>query len=81
MMCADVVEACWTDQNGQVQRADPLLENISPSGASRQFDAAVPSGVSLRFACNKHDFSGQVRYCQYNQIGYFVGVELAPQSH
>jgi PilZ domain len=81
MMCADMVEASWTDADGTAQKADALLENISPSGACLQFETAVPLGVTLHFACHKHDFSGQVRYCQYNEIGYFVGIELAPQSH
>lgn len=81
MMCADVVEASWTDKDGQVQRADALLENISPSGACLQFEIAVPLGVSLQFVCEKHEFSGEVRYCQYAEIGYFVGVALEPSSH
>jgi hypothetical protein len=81
MMCADVVQASWTDKDGQIQRADALLENISQSGACLQFEMAVPLGVSLRFACDQHEFAGEVRYCTYNEIGYFVGVELAPQSH
>jgi hypothetical protein len=80
MMCADVVEASWTDKDGEVQRADALLENISSSGACLQFEIAVPLGVILRFACEKHEFSGEVRYCSYAEIGYFVGVELEPQS-
>ncbi len=81
MMCADVVEASWTDKDGEIQRADALLENISPSGVCLQFEIAVPLGVSLRFVCEEHEFSGEVRYCQYVEIGYFVGVELEPQSH
>jgi len=81
MMCADVVEASWTDQDGQVQKAHALLENISPSGACLQFEAAVPVGVTIRFACPKQEFEGEVRYCSYQEIGYFVGIQLAPDSH
>ncbi len=81
MMCADLVEASWTDQNGQVQRTDALLENISPSGACLQFEEPVPLGVNIRFTCKKHEFSGEVRYCQYAEIGYFVGLQLEPHSH
>ena len=81
MMCADVVQASWTDQYGQVQQADALLEDISPRGACLQFETAVPLGVTLRVACPKHEFVGEVRYCTYREIGYFVGLEFEPQSH
>jgi hypothetical protein len=81
MMCADVVQASWTDKDGQMQRADALLENISPSGACLQFEMAVPIGVSLHFVCPKREFVGEVRYCRYQEIGYFVGVKFEPQSH
>lgn len=81
MMCADMVEASWTDKEGQPQHANALLENISPSGACLQFEVAVPPGVRMRFVCPKHEFVGEVRYCSYQEIGYFVGVQLEPQSH
>jgi hypothetical protein len=81
MMCADVVEASWTDQDGHIQKAKALLENISQSGACLQFEEPVSLGVSVRFTCLKHEFVGEVRYCSYQEIGYFVGVQLAPKSH
>jgi ribulose bisphosphate carboxylase small subunit len=80
MLCADVVEACWTAKEGQTERANALLEDISPSGACLQFETAVPPGVTLRWRCAAQEFSGQVRYCVYREIGYFVGVEFEPQS-
>lgn len=81
MMCADMVEASWVDQAGHTGRADAILENISSRGACLQFEVPVPQGVTLRFSAKKHEFSGEVRYCQYAEIGYFVGVEFEPQSH
>lgn len=81
MMCADVVQATWTDKDGQEQCADALLENISPSGACLQFETAVPAGVSLRLTFPKGEFVGEVRYCVYQEIGYFVGLKFEPQSH
>jgi hypothetical protein len=80
MMCADVVAASWADKEGQIQHVDALLENISQAGACLQFEIAVPLGVNLRFVCEAHEFSGEVRYCEYADIGYFVGVELEAQS-
>ena len=80
MLCADVVEACWTDEHGQTQRANALLEDISASGACLQFETAIPLGVILRWGCPNREFFGEVRYCVYREIGYFVGVQLEPQS-
>ena len=80
MMCADVVEACWTDKDGQTQRANALLEDISPSGACLQFETPVPLGVNLRWGSAKQEFVGEVRYCVYREIGYFVGVQFEPSS-
>jgi hypothetical protein len=80
MLCADVVEACWTNKDGQIEQANALLEDISPSGACLQFEAAVPLGVNLRWRCGTQEFFGEVRYCVYREIGYFVGVEFEPRS-
>jgi hypothetical protein len=80
MLCADVVEACWTDLSGETQRASALLEDISASGACLQLESAVPLGVILRWAAHKQEFVGEVRYCVYREIGYFVGVEFGAQS-
>jgi hypothetical protein len=78
MLCADVVQVSWTDGDGRGQHANALLENISPSGACLQFEIAVPMGVSLHFACSQQEFAGAVRYCTYQEIGYFVGVAFEP---
>ena len=80
MLCADVVETCWTDRDGETQRASALLEDISPSGACLQLEMAVPLGVSLRWGAPRQEFIGEVRYCVYREIGYFVGVEFDAQS-
>jgi hypothetical protein len=78
MLCADVVHVSWTENDGRVQQANALLENISPSGACLQFEIGVPLGVNLRFACSQQEFAGAVRYCTYQEIGYFVGVAFEP---
>jgi hypothetical protein len=80
MLCADVVEACWTEKSGQTQRAQALLEDISASGACLQFEMAIPLGVTLRWGGAKSEFFGEVRYCVYRETGFFVGVEFEPQS-
>jgi hypothetical protein len=80
MLCADVVEATWTDNDGERQQANALLEDISPSGACLQFETPVPLGVHLTWGCPKQEFVGEVRYCVYREIGYFVGVEFEAKS-
>ena len=81
MLCADVVEACWTDPDGLELKADALLEDISPSGACLQFESAVRLGLPPALVLRRNQtFSGEVRYCVYREIGYFVGVEFEPQS-
>jgi hypothetical protein len=80
MLCADVVEARWTDKDGQTRRANALLEDISSSGACLQFEMAVPTGVNLYWSGARQEFMGQVRYCVYREIGYFVGVQFDGRS-
>lgn len=80
MLCADMVEASWTDPGGDKQCANVILEDISPSGACLQFENAVPLGVNLTWGGRHQEFVGVVRYCVYREIGYFVGVEFEAQS-
>ncbi len=76
MMCADMVEVRWEDQQKQPRRVLALLEDISPSGACLQLENAVPLGTEVHWDCPKQSFAGLVRYCVYQEIGFFVGVEF-----
>ena len=80
MLCADMVEVCWRERGGRKQRATGLLEDISHSGACLQLESAVPLGAAIRWQASGHEFSGNVRYCVYREIGYFVGVAFGPES-
>ena len=90
MMFADLVEACWKDPRGRKRRASALLEDISISGACLQTEIPVPVGVDVRWSVPaqqngkehtpKKEFVGRVRYCEFREIGYFVGVEFDPAS-
>ena len=80
MLCADMVEASWTESTGKTRKMTALLEDISPSGACLQFETAVPLGVRLRWSGPRQCFAGQVQYCVYREIGYFVGVQFEPRS-
>jgi hypothetical protein len=80
MLCADMVEIQWRDQAGRKWQGTGLLEDISPSGACLQVESAIPLGAEIRWDCRKKRFEGQVRYCVYREIGYFVGVEFHSHS-
>lgn len=80
MLCADMIEVWWKDSAGKTGRSMALLEDISPSGACLQLEAAIPLASEIRWRSPKQQFEGHVRYCVYREIGYFVGVEFATAS-
>ena len=80
MLCADMVAVSWMDKAGRRRMATALLEDISACGACLQFESAVPLGVILHWSCPNQEFAGEVRYCVYREIGYFVGVEFDSRS-
>jgi hypothetical protein len=80
MLCADIVEVNWREKSGRLRRATGVLEDISASGACLQLDTAVPVGAAIEWRSPKMEFQGEVRYCAYREIGYFVGVEFGAAS-
>lgn len=80
MLCADMVHVRWRDEDGKSVRAMGLLEDISHSGACLQLEAPVPLAAKISWDSHKHRFRGEVRYCVYREVGYFVGVELEAGS-
>jgi hypothetical protein len=71
-----LVQICWKDPRGRRRRTSALLEDISVSGACLQTEVPIPVGVAIRWRAPGVEFTGAVRYCEYREIGYFVGVEL-----
>jgi len=45
-----------------------------------QFEIPVSIGTHVQIYCPGDKLAGIVRYCVYREIGYFVGIELAPPS-
>jgi len=80
MMCADMLEVSWTDRKGNTQSAAALLEDISQTGACLQLEMPVAVGSRIRWACPKQELAGRVRYCDYRETGYLVGVEFDATS-
>lgn len=78
MLCADLVDVRWKDQEGRARQTVANLEDISPSGVCLQMDRPVPMDTVVQISHPKAEFEGRVRYCLYHEIGYFLGVQFEP---
>jgi hypothetical protein len=78
LLCADLVQVRWTDSGGKSERAAAVLEDIAQSGACLQFESPVPVDAMLHIKHDHGELKGIVRYCEYRDIGYFVGIAFAP---
>lgn len=76
MMCADLVDVKWQDRLGTSRKTIANLEDISASGACLQVDEELPLGTSVEIAYPDGELVGEVKYCVYREIGYFLGVEF-----
>jgi len=72
-MCADLVKVRIGEAGG-VREEVANLEDISPSGACVQLEAAAREGADIEIVCSKCRLKGKVRYCRFVEIGYDVGV-------
>ena len=78
MLCADLVDLRWKDQQGKTRRQIANLEDISLSGACIQLERPIPLGTKVRIMYPKGELLGIIRYCVFREIGYFLGVEFEP---
>ena len=78
MLCADLVDIQWRDQNNRNRRGVANLEDISLSGACIQVERPVPLGSAIRITYPSGELLGRVKYCVFREIGYFLGVEFDP---
>ena len=76
MLCADLVDVQWKDSAGRSRRGVANLEDISLSGACLQVERPIPLGAAIRITYPNGELSGQVKYCVFREIGYFLGVEF-----
>lgn len=77
LLCAELVELCWLDNSGRQQHRVANLEDISLSGVCLQIEGAIPRGTPVSIRYGDGELLGTVRYCRYEGLGYFLGVELA----
>lgn len=80
MLCADVVEVRWTDLSDHPRHSTALLEDISPHGACLQLEVEIRLGTEIAISHASRTMRGTVRYCVYQEIGYFAGVEFQTGS-
>ena len=78
LLCAELIEVVWTDQGGRQRRRVANLEDISPCGACVQVESAMSNGTPVSMRYGDGQLTGTVRYCLYQGIGYFLGVEFDP---
>jgi len=77
LLCAELVELCWLDPSGREQRRVANLEDISLSGVCLQIEGTIPTGTPVSVHYGDGELFGSVRYCRFEGLGYFLGVELA----
>jgi hypothetical protein len=79
LLCAELVEVCWDQADGQVRRI-ANLEDISLSGVCLQMEKSIPTSTRVVIRYGDGALVGVVRYCAYREMGFLVGVELEEGS-
>ena len=80
LLCAELVELIWQNESGQERRSIANLEDISLSGACVQVEREVCPGTQVAVNYGDGKLLGTVRYCFFRDVGYFLGIELKPES-
>ena len=78
LLCADLVDVRWRDKSGRTQRVTASLEDISATGAGVQLERPLTLGTRVAVSHPNGALTGSVRYCLFNKLGYFVGLEFDP---
>ncbi len=77
-LCADLIKIIWTDESGGKQKELVVLEDISPNGACLQVEHPIKVGIPISLLYPDGRYYGRIRYCVFQDTGYFVGVEFDP---
>jgi hypothetical protein len=75
-LCADLVKIRVAGSAKSKVAAVANLEDISPSGACLQVEEAILEGTDIQILCSRCRLRGKVRYCQFVETGYNVGVQF-----
>jgi hypothetical protein len=80
LLCAELIQLIWNDAAGRERRRVANLEDISLSGVCLQVESAIESGTAVAMQYGDGELLGTVRYCRFQDSGYFLGVELSEGS-
>jgi hypothetical protein len=78
LLCSDLIPVIWIKSWGVREEMTANLENVSASGACIQAERPIPRGAVLELSYGKQRLRGKVRYCSFQQIGYYVGIQFEP---
>ena len=78
ILCADLIKIVWTDEAGRRQQELAALEDISSRGACVQMEHPIPVDTSIVIFYPSGRYHGRIRYCVFQDTGYFLGVEFDP---
>jgi hypothetical protein len=75
-LCADLIKIVWSDASGEKHKELAALEDISPGGACLQIEHPIPVNTAVSIVYASGRYCGRIRYCMFQQTGYFLGVEF-----
>jgi hypothetical protein len=80
LLCAELVQMIWHDEMGRERRKIANLEDISLTGVCLQVESPIPAGTAIVMQYGDGELLGTIRYCRQQDLGCFLGVELAEGS-
>jgi len=75
-LCSDLVKIQMGRGRKSPGETIANLEDISASGACLQLEQAVLEGTAVEIVCSRCRLRGKVKYCNFVETGYRVGVEF-----
>jgi hypothetical protein len=76
LLCAEIVQLVWQDDTARQRRSVANLEDISLAGLCLQVESPIPTGTPIAMEYGDGELVGTVRYCRFQDCGYFLGIEL-----
>jgi len=80
LLCAELVQLIWHDEAGRERRRVANLEDISLTGICLQVENPIAAGTAIAMQYGDGELLGTIRYCRFQDAGYFLGVELSEGS-
>ncbi|MBI3207947.1 MAG: PilZ domain-containing protein [Candidatus Solibacter usitatus] len=76
LWCSELVQVWCKEEDAWIRKGIAVLEDISPSGACIQIEAALPLDAAVRIRHADWKVEGVVRYCVHKEEGFFIGLRL-----